>query len=280
MTDDATVHMAASKRLRRARGWLVSVLFLHGATLAFVLFAIVGGSISPPAVAALAGGLAFTSLILLVIQERRLPTAQRPALWMRRGSMVVLLHSIAFGIAATSTLDGTVPTTWHGVALFAGGIFLAELGTISLASRSLQRPLSADLAELDVEVLTKIRPASERLPAWLGNDDVRLTNRSVIITVRPDLKWGFAQRIDLADIIDIDVRPTQPEDGPWLQVEGGRMFWPPSGDVVVVTHRHGTHCLPVQEPAGFADVLRARIRKETAARKDESHDGASEHDAR
>jgi hypothetical protein len=254
-------------------------LFVHGTTFAFVLFSIIGGSISPPAAALSAGGFAMISVIWFVVWERRLPIARRPALWMRRSTLVVLPHSVAFGIAAAAIVDGIAPPTSYSIAAFASATLLIEFIAIRLASRTLRRPLSADLGELDVEVLTKIRPASEGMPVWLGNDDVRLTHESLLITVRPDSKWAFVETIRLSDIVEVDTRTTQPQDGPWLEVDGGRMFWPPSGDVVVVTHRDGARRLPVQDPAGFAEVLRARVRKATSAREGKSPGGVGERDS-
>jgi hypothetical protein len=276
MTTDPIARRSASKRLRRAYGWLGLAIFVYGATFAFVLFSVIGGSIFPPAAAIFAGGLSVTSLTLFVAWERRLPIARRPALWMRRCTAVVLLHSVAFGIAAGAIVDKPAPPTWKNMIAFACATLLTELVAVGLASRSLRRPLSADLAELEVEVLAKIRPASDHMPAWAGNDDVRLTNESLIITVRPDLKWAYVEQIHLADIVGVDIRATRPQDGPWFQIDDGRMLWPPRGDVVVIAHRGGTRRLPVDEPAGFVEVLRAMIRKDASTRKSSSPEGADE----
>jgi hypothetical protein len=239
--------------------------FVHGATFVFVVFAVAGGSIRPTVAAVAAGGLAVTSLVLLLWWERRLPTARRPAHWVRRGTMVILLQAVAFGIAAGAVLDRASPPAWEKVVLFACAPLLIEFLAIGLASRALRHPLSADLGEMDIEVLAKIRSPAEWQPAWLAHDDVRLTDDSIVITVRPDSKWAFVARIAFADVVDVDVRRGTPQDGPWFVADGGRTFWPPSGDVVVITHRQGRQLLPVHEAAGFTEVLRARIRKATTA---------------
>jgi hypothetical protein len=149
--------------------------------------------------------------------------------------------------------------------LFACAPLVIEYLAIRLASGALRRPLSSDLGEMNIEVLAKIRSSAEWRPSWLANDDVRLTDDSIVITVRPDSKWAFVARIEFADVVDVDIRRTTAQDGPWFVADGGRMFWPPSGDVVAIRHRQGSQLLPVYEPAGFAEVLRARIRKATSA---------------
>jgi hypothetical protein len=266
MTRAPIAHPTAGKRLRRARGWLGMAFLVHGTTFVFVLFAAAaGGSIRPTAAALAAGALAVLSLVLLLWWERRLPTARRPALWVRRGTMVVLLNAVAFGIAAGAVLDRTSPPSWEKVVLFACAPLVIEYLAIRLASGALRRPLSSDLGEMNIEVLAKIRSSAEWRPSWLANDDVRLADDSIVITVRPDSKWAFVARIEFADVVDVDIRRTTAQDGPWFVADGGRMFWPPSGDVVAIKHRQGSQLLPVYEPAGFAEVLRARIRKATSA---------------
>jgi hypothetical protein len=251
------------KRLRRARAWLGAAFFIHGATFVFVLFAIVDGSIRPIAAAFVAGGLAITSWALLLWWERRSPTARRPAHWLRRATMVVLLHAVAFGIAAGSTLDRTSLPAWETVALIACVPLIIELVVVGLASRALRYPLSADLGEMNVEVLVKIRSSERWQPSWIAHDEVRLTDDSIVITVRPDAKFAFVAQIAFVDVVDVGIRRTLPADGPWFVIDGGSMFWPPPGDVVVIRHRHGEQLLPVYEPVGFAEVLRTRVHETT-----------------
>jgi hypothetical protein len=245
-------------RLRHARLWLSVTQFVHGSTFVFVLLAVAGGSIRSTGAAVLAAALAIGPLVMLLRWERRTPSSHRPAHWPRRGSAVVVPHAAAFGIAA-GELTGTGSPSWLRVVLFACGLLVVELVAIALASRALRHPLSAELGEMDVEVLAKIRPAAGDRPSWLANDEVLVTGDALITTVRPDSKWAFAERIGLGDVVDVEIRRTTGEDGPWFEAEG-QAFWPPSGDAVVVTHGSGTRLLPVYDPHGFADVLRARVR--------------------
>jgi hypothetical protein len=265
MTRAPIAHPTERNRLRRARGWLGAAFFVHGTTFVFVLLAAAGGSIRPTGAALAAGALAVASLVLLLWWERRAPTARRPARWVPRGMAIVLPHAVAFGIAAAALLGRTSPPPWEKVVLFGCAPLVIELVATAIASRALRRPLSADLGAMDVEVFVKIRSSAEWLPSWLAHDEVRLTDDSMIITVRPDSKWKFVGRIAFVDVVDVGTRRTTPQDGPWFGADGGRMFWPPSGEVVVIKHRRGTQLLPLYEPEGFADVLRARIRKTTTA---------------
>jgi hypothetical protein len=66
--------------------------------------------------------------------------------------------------------------------------------------------------------------------------------------------------IPLADIRAVDVRPSDGRDVPWFtSPENGVALSAPPGDVVVIHHRSGVRLLPVEQPAGFAEVLDARI---------------------
>jgi hypothetical protein len=266
MTDASGVQSLARKRWRRAGGWLGVAFFVHGTTLVFVLSAVVGGSVRPVGAALTAGVLVVAPLVLLVRWERIDPTGRRPARWVRRGLTIVLPHAVAFGITAAALLGRALSHPLAaGVVFFSCALLVVELVATAFASRALRRPLSAELGEMDIEVLLKIRSSAEWLPSWLAHDEVRLTGDSLVITARPDTKWMFVRQIALADVVDVDTRSTTPQDGPWFVTESGRSFWPPSGEVVVITHRGGNQLLPVSEPVGFADVLRARIRKMATA---------------
>ncbi len=251
---------AARMRWRRAHGWLVAAFLVYGTTFVFVLFAAVGGSIRPTAVGWAAAALAITSLVLLLWRERRAPAARRPASWVPRGLAIALPHAIAFGVAAAGMFDRTVPPSWERVVLLGCAPLAIELVAIGIASRALRRPLAADLGEMDIEIVVKIPSAADSLPAWLARDYVTLTDDSIIVTVRPDSKWKFVLRIALLDLVEVDIRRTTAQDGPWFVTDDGRPIWPPPGDLVAIMHRRGVQLLPVHDPAGFADVLRARIR--------------------
>lgn len=246
----------ARSRLRRARLWLTAAQVVHGSTLVYVVLALVDGAI--PAAALIAGALAAVPLILLARWERRAPSRGRPAIWPRRGLAIVLPHAAAFGIAAGARSDQASPP-WVQVLLLACALLVIEGWAICQASRALRFPLTPELGEMDVEVLVRIRSVATWQPAWLSQDDVRMTGDALIITVRPTPTWAYALRIGLADITDVVVRPTTVRQGPWLVVDG-HTFWPPAGDAVVVTHGSGTTLLPVHGPDAFADVIRSRIR--------------------
>jgi hypothetical protein len=247
-------------RLRRAYGWSGAAFLVYGTTFVFVLFAAVGGSIRPTAVGWAAAVLAIASLVLLFWRERRAPAARRPASWVPRSLAIALPHAIAFGVAAAGVLDRTVPPSWERVVLLGCAPLAIELVAIGIASRALRRPLTADLGEMDVEIVVKIRSPAEWLPGWLSHHDVTLTDDSVIITVRLDSKWKFVLRIALIDVVEVDIRRTTTQDGPWFVTDDGRPIWSPPGDLVAIKHRRGIQLLPVHDPVGFADVLRARIR--------------------
>jgi hypothetical protein len=253
------VQARVGSRLRRSRVWLTVSHLVHGSTFVFVVLAVIDGSM-PTTDAVFAAALAIGSLVLLVWWERRAPSSGRPAMWPRRGLGVVLPQAAAFGIAAEARTELIPLPPWSQVLLFACALLVLEGGAICQASRALRFPLTPDLGEMDVEVLVKIRAVAEWMPAWLSHDDVRLTGDALLISVRPNLKWTYVDRIDLLDVTDVVVRSTTSWGGPWFVVDG-YSFWPPGGDAVAIIHRSGTTLLPVHRPDGFADVVRSRIHK-------------------
>jgi hypothetical protein len=83
---------------------------------------------------------------------------------------------------------------------------------------------------------------------------------SILITVRPDPRWAFVERISLEDVVDVDTRRPTAQDGPWFVSDAGRTFLlPPGEEVLVITHARGARLLPVHHAVEFADVVCARL---------------------
>jgi hypothetical protein len=248
--------------MRRARAWLATAFFVHCTLIGYVGLSVGGGSVRPPAAAVAAVVLAVAPPAMLVWWERREPTPARPARWMRRAVGIVPAHAVGVGLASADRLGPAGSTAWGAVALVAVVVTVVELLLVRAAGRCALRPLSADLGELDVEIQVKIRPAAPWMPSWLSHHDVRVTDELLIVTVRPGPRWGYAMCIPLADIRAVDVRPSDGRDVPWFtSPENGVALSAPPGDVVVIHHRNGVRLLPVEQPAGFAEVLDARIAK-------------------
>jgi hypothetical protein len=250
---------AGPARLRRAHAWLRAAFVLHCTLIVYVGCAAGGGSISPIALAVVATALTVAPLVILLWRERRSSTAARPSHWVTRGLATVPVHAGGVGIASVGVFTPTGMTTWSAFLLTTAAVSVVELVPVVLANRALRRPLSADLGEIDIEIFVKIRSSVPWLPSWLSHDDVRLTDEALIITVRPGPTWGYARCIGLDEIREVEIRRTVDQDGAWFSVADGPVLWPPAGDVVVIHHRLGVQILPVDEPAGFAEVLEARV---------------------
>lgn len=247
-------------RLRRAQIWLITAFSTLGAAVVFVAAAVVDGRFGPiGSVGVLL--LVAVPLFALFVRERRAPSVRCPARWTSRGLGVGLPAASAVGIVVATSATAAGWSPWWA-ALPAGSVALiAVVVPVVLASRALRYPLSAALGALDVDVRVPLRAAASRLPGWLARDDVTLTRDSLIIMVRPDSKWAFAERIPLEDIRDVRTRSVTTTDGPWFTAEDGPVLWPPAGEVVVISLRNGSKVLPTYHPAGFAEVLRARVRR-------------------
>jgi hypothetical protein len=244
-----------SARLRRARTWLGAAFFVHCSLIVYVGCSAAGGSIRPIAAAVAAPVLAVTPLVLLVRRERRSSAAGRPSWWVMRGLATVPVHAVGVAIALAGT------AAWTTITMIAAAVWVVELVPVVLAARALRRPLSADLGELDIEIDVKVRSSESWRPSSLAQDDVRLTDERLIITVRPGPTWGYAMSIALAAIRDVEVRQADERDGPWFTAAGGPVLMPPPGDVVAIHHGDGLQILPVFDPTGFAEVLRARVER-------------------
>jgi hypothetical protein len=235
--------------------------FVHCTLIVYVGCSVAGGSIGPPAAAVAASVLTAVPMAVLLWRERRSSTAGQPWRWPRSGVAVVPVHAVGVGIAAGDLLAPAGMTMWSAVPSIAAVVSVVELLPVGLAVRALRRPLSADLGEVDVEIQVKIRSGARRSAPWLAQDDVRLTDEQLIITVRPGPRWGYVRTIDLTDVRAVEVRPARDGDDPWFSTDDGHAHSPPPGDVVVVDHRRGVQILPVFEPMGFAEVLLARVER-------------------
>jgi hypothetical protein len=255
-------------RLRRARAWLGVAFFVHCTLIVYVGCSVAGGSVGPPAAAVAASVLTAVPMAVLLWRERRSSTAGQPWRWPRSGLAVVPVHAVGVGIAAGDLLAPAGMTMWTAVPSIAAVVSVVELLPVVLAGRALRRPLSADLGELDVEIRVEIRSGARRW--WLAQDDVRLTDEQLIITVRPGPRWGYVRTVDLADVRAVEVRPAREEDRPWFSTDDGHVVSPPHGDVVVVGHRRGVQILPVFEPVGFGEVLRARVERSVRVGDDQA----------
>jgi hypothetical protein len=244
--------------------------FVHCTLIVYVGCSVGGGSVRPLAAAVAAAVLAGTPLAVLVWRERRSSTVGRPSRWFGRGLATVPVHAVGVGIASADLLTLAGMTTWSAVSLIAAVVSAVELLPVVLAGRVLRRPLSADLGEVDIEIRIKIRSWASWSPPWLAQNDVRLTDEHLVITVRPGPTWAYVKCIDLADVRAVEVRRTEEQDGPWFSTEGGHVLWPPPGDVVVIEYGPGVQILPVFEAVGFGEVLRARAERSERAGSDRS----------
>lgn len=248
-------------RLRRAHAWLGVAFFVHCTLIVYVGCAVAGGSIGPLAAAVAASVLTAAPLAVLLWRERGSSTAGQPWRWPGSGMATVPVHAVGVGIAAGDLLAPAGMTMWNAVPSIAAVVSAVELVPVVRAARALRRPLSADLAEIDVEIQVKIRSGVRRSRWWLAQADVRLTDEQLIITVRPGPRWGYMRTIDLTDVSAVEVRPPREGDGSWFSTDDGHAHSPPPGDVVVIDHRRGVQILPVFEPIGFAEILRVRVER-------------------
>lgn len=244
--------------------------FVHCTLIVYVACSVVGGSVGAPVAAVAASVLTALPLVVLWWRERRSSTAGQPWRWPRSAVAVVPVHAVGVGIAAGDLLAPAGMTMWSAVPSIAAVVSVVELAPVVLAARALRRPLSADLAGVDVELQVKIRSGARRPRPWLAQDDVLLTDERLIITIRPGPRWGYVRTIDLTDVRAVRVRPAREEDGPWFSTDDGHAPSLPPGDVVVIDHRRGVQILPVFEPTGFAEVLQARAERSVRVGADRS----------
>jgi hypothetical protein len=244
-------------RLRRSRVLLLIAAFVHGTTFVIAVLAVVAGEVRPLVSALAVAVLVVGPPVALIRWERTASSSTRPAMWVRRAVGVAVPHQVGFALAATAHWELRTPSAAQWGVLAATPL-TAELLAVALASRALRKPFTSELGGMEVDVLAKIRSSNPRVPAFLSNDEAVLTGTALVITVRPNLKRKFVETIALRDVVDVDVCPGTTGE-PWFFTEDDRTHPTPPGDVVRVVHRSGVRSIPVEDPTGFANVLRARV---------------------
>jgi len=244
-------------RIRRQWFWLGLAVALHMAAVVAVLTLVVRGRVAPVETA-LAAALVIGAPITGIWLERRDAVRRRPARWLRRASGVVVPNAVALGLASGAVTDGP------GQVLPAAGLVVTQLACVVLAARALRYPLRPELGEMAVEVTEKVRSDHQSgVLAWALQDEVRLTDRKVLVVVRPGPMSAFGIAVRLDDVMDVSARAAQPGERPWIRLDGGQQYFVGEGEVVEVRHRRGALVVPVCHAAAFAEVIRSRI----AARK-------------
>jgi hypothetical protein len=247
------------QRIRRSTTWLGSALLLHIA----IAVATVTLAVSPPeglsvwtygAIAAV-----IAAPVLLLTRERVKSSRGRPALWPGRAFIPAVLQGLALGVAGAMHVVGASQLLPALGALVAVAL---QILCAVMAGRSLVRPYSSDVGELDVEVVAKIRQDRALDVPLLAIDDVTLRCKDLLLTVRPGVKSKYVQRLALATVSEIEVRQATPADSPWYVLEDGSEYAVPPGEVLVIHRRSGKSVvMPVFDPRGFAEILRARARR-------------------
>lgn len=204
-----------ANRICRQWFWLGLAVALHVAAVVPVLTVVVRGRIAPVE-AALAAALVIAAPITCVWLERRDAVRRRPARWLRRALGVVVPNAVAVGLASGAVTDGP------GQVLPAVGLVVAQLACVLLAARALRYPLRAELGEMAVEVTDKVRSDHQSgVPVWALQDEVRLTEREVLVVVRPGPMSAFGVAVRLDDVMDVSARAAQPGERPWIRLDGG-----------------------------------------------------------
>ncbi len=174
-----------SSRIRQQWFWLGLAIALHVAAMFVVLTSVVAGRVAPVEAVA-AAALVIGAPITCVWLERRDAVRRRPARWLRRAMGVVVPSAVAVGLASGAVTDG------RGQALPAVGLVVAQLACVVLAARALRHPVRAELGEMAVEVIAKVRSDYQSAtPTWALQDEVRLTDREFVAVLRPGPASAF-----------------------------------------------------------------------------------------
>jgi hypothetical protein len=209
-------------------------------------------------------------LVVLLVPRCRLHP-DRPAAWPGRALAISISQAAACSIAVASGFNEGALVPWIQIGL-PGLVAVLPVVAAVLAVRSLRHPLSPELGELDVEMRVAIRVAAPGVPQWFTQDQVRLTRDELIALFRPSAARAAVMRIALTDVTGVAARPVRSQDNPWITLPDGDEYYAPSGDVIVIRHKHGTNVLPVNDAKEFAEVLRIR-----AARAQKATIPASNH---
>lgn len=264
--DERHVRASLRRRIRRSTAWLGSALVVHIVIAAVVVALAVSAPTAPPVWTSGAIAVVIAGPVLLLVRERVKSSRGKPALWPGRAFVPAALQGLALGVTANMHVTGAngsqlLPTLGALIAV------ALQILCVVMAGRSLVRPYSSEVGQLDVEVVAKIRQGRARDVPLLALDDVTLRCKDLLLTVRPGIKHKYVRRLVLNTISDIEVRPSTPADSPWFALEGGRQYAVPPGEVLVIRRRSGGNVvLPVFDARGFAEALRARVRR---ARTDE-----------
>lgn len=194
----------------------------------------------------------------MVWLERRRSSARQPHKWPLRSLGWAIPQATALGFAMNGVLDeGALAPPLP--LLLAVAITLVPASTAALGSRSLLRPLVAELGTTDFEVRVEPRTAHR---SWFYSDSVALTDRELLITVRSGSGRATynpkTTRLALAEVTAVGTRPALRQDSPWITLPDGRGVSVPPGDVVVIQCRDETQVLPVADAAVFAEIVRIR----------------------
>ncbi|MEJ3658003.1 hypothetical protein WEH80_34070 [Actinomycetes bacterium KLBMP 9759] len=234
----------AQRRRRRHRSWRAAAWAAHVAT----AVAVTGSAgVDPTRFTGIVAAIgAVVPVLGLAWHERRAPTSRAPFRFRNRSVVVALAQGAAAGVVVGGAVG------WLLAPAVAGALTLPAIA----AFRALRYPLSADLGDTGVEIRLRMRPVGSQ-PAWTNLNSVTLTSKEIIVRAQPGPTRAYQEHIPLDAVLDVEVRPTVPDDDPWFALEDFRLPTP-AGDVVVVRHTDGRRILPVLHAADFGAVARAR----------------------
>jgi hypothetical protein len=252
-------------RAQRAIAWLIVAVGTHvcagAATFVSAGMTIATSDGAATAWACGAFFIAFLSSAGLIRAELRASSRGRPAWWPRRAFGAAIPQAVALWVAASALLDQPGSRLLIIGALAGASI---QISSATMASRSIQLPYIADLGELDVEIVAKIRRGHPPDIPFLSSNEVTLTAEELRFTLQPDLSYKFEHTIRLAAIVGVNVRDVDSCDAPWCVLDDGRSYPTPPGEALVVHTGRGSQVLPIFGAQGYAEVLRVRVRRARA----------------
>jgi hypothetical protein len=246
---------ARARRLRRARRWLGVAIGAHVLIAAITVVVLRSAVLDSAPFSWILIGAAALPVLVMALVERRDPSRTRPMHWPLRSASMGVPQALAAGGAAALAV-GTDPVVTSAVGVIA---LLAALGPAAMAGRALRSPFTADLGELDVEIIEKIRVFGHRRNRWSASDHAALTRSELQITLWPDVRTFRRLTFPLETIGEVTVRAATTHDNPWITLDTGQTYTVPAGTTVLaITHRHGSGVLPVYRPHAFAVLLDVR----------------------
>lgn len=173
----------------------------------------------------------------------------KPDGWLMYGVFVGLAQALGLVLAITY-----VTPWWVRIVVGVIGFAVPLVATLVARRAILAEPLR-DIGGSEF-VLTK----ALRSPRGGDEDSVKITGDALRLSARTAAGRPAAgvstKDIKIADITEIGVRPSRPEDGPWARLSDGRGASLPEGDIVVV--RTGTETQLFPADPELAELLRAR----------------------